>query len=327
MKAFAIFSVLCAHTHPVLDSASDFLHRVSQILSEIGAVGVGVFFVISGYLFQQGRKHKKSFGIFVEKKFKGLIIPWVTSATIVYLYVAIRKGGSVLEYLLMLVGYESYCWYMTVLFVIYIIFYVFTNAFEGKYENIAIVGMILMSVVSICLRGCGIIRSDAIGIYLNIFNWGIFFAVGMVFAKAKVKFVNSIFNCLYICIVAILCMYVGAYIFNQTFSYYSFYYIGVELIIVFAIFCVSDLLARKENFFSNTLIIIGRMSFPIYLYHQFIWAGAVVSITNRFDSPILVVMRPFVVGLIVIIELKLGESIAKRMNKLELYQTMTGMGR
>lgn len=322
MKGFAIFSVLCAHTSIVPRESSVMCKILSEIMNEIGAVGVGVFFVISGYLFYFWQLNNVSFKSFIIKKIKYILVPWVVSATLVYFYVAVRKGGSLKEFILLLVGYESSYWYLSILFVLYIVFYILTRA---KHKTFCVVGMICMSIVSVCMRVVGIIPADAIGVYLNVFNWSAFFAVGVIIQSKSIKFLNSILCCVSICIICILSLALCERYFGQKFSYFAHYYIGVELIIVLAVYSVSELLARKDTIVSKILIYVGRISFSLYLYHQLIWAGFIVNITNRYDKWYLIMLRPFVVGGLVVIELKIGDCLARKINKRELYGTLTGM--
>ena len=51
LKAIAIFSVVCAHSTPLMDSNSKINVFSSQMLDYLGTFGVPVFFCISGYLF------------------------------------------------------------------------------------------------------------------------------------------------------------------------------------------------------------------------------------------------------------------------------------
>lgn len=323
LRAFAIFSVVCAHVSVVSDSFSETNTFICQLVSEIGAIGVGLFFSISGYLFKRKAKEAYKLPLFFSKKLHSLVIPWVIAASLVYLYVAIRKGGTVLDGILSILGYKSSYWYMAVLMIIYLMF---CFVIKSSKETGWIALFILLSVISVILRYLGIIGQTILGVYLNVFNWCIFFAVGYVVAmnvdrllkiieKYKLPIIISSG------IISTWALVVPLILKRDKFSYFCFWYIPIELLICIFLTTISFNLSNK-NF--KILKKIGDISYPIYLYNELLWAGLTVAIFNRYDSALLIIIRPFIVIACVCCELYLGSFIFGLFNKKDWFNKIVG---
>ena len=179
LKAFAIISVVCAHISSVPEYFSETSKYVNCVLNEIGAVGVGIFFAVAGYL--SGKQNAKySFTEFVGKKTNAIFIPWMISSSLVYIYVSLRKGGSVWGWIVSTLGYMSSYWYLTIFSVLSILFF-----FIKKSEKDTLWALLLAvtAVASVIMRMTGIIEQDCFGVYLNVFNWGIFYSLGYLYCK------------------------------------------------------------------------------------------------------------------------------------------------
>lgn len=319
LKAFAIFGVVCAHGTAVPGYFSAVSQTVSLIIQGIGAIGAGIFFFISGFLFCRGNSKKQKFPTFLKKKALEIGIPWIVSATLVYLYVALRKGGSIQGYLLSVAGYLSSYWFMNVLMVLYLVFYA---AFYYKREKLACYGFIMAALLSVLLRKAGIIAEDALGIYLNSLNWGIFFSAGIL--------VSPQFNVLlelakkfrgYLLIAGTMIIVLLG-VFGYGFSYYRWYYILIELFFIFG--AVSAAEWFKD---SNLLKYIGKQSFAIYLYGQLPWAGLIAHIADQYDFWLFVVMRPVLVMTFTLCTLHAGYEFFKLVGKERQYSGITAFNR
>ena len=316
LKAFAIFGVVCAHGTGVPDYFSPVCQMISLIIREIGAIGVGIFFFISGFLFERGSSKKQSFRIFIKNKVLTIGVPWVVSATLVYLYVALRKGGNLLEYILSVAGYLSSYWYMHVLIVLYLIFYA---AFHYRVEKHACYGFMIAAVVSVLLRATGIIEENAIGVYLNSMNWGIFFSMGILTSPYFENLLNIAKRIRPYLLMAGITIILLLGISGYGFSYYKSCYIPLELFFIFCAISAAEWL--KE---SAMLKYIGKQSFAIYLYGELPWAGLTANICNRFDHWSLVLIRPFIVLGMTSLTLWGGMQLAKLVKKEMLYCNLTG---
>lgn len=322
LKAIAIVSVICAHISVVPDHFSKESIMVCAWLSEVGAIGVGIFFCVSGYLFAYGKDKEKSFVNFLMKKITTIGIPWIISASLVYFYVAVRKGGSFLGWLLSVVGYMSSYWFLSVLFALYLIYYFIRKA---KRDTQLAIFMALLSIVSVVLRGLGVIRQDSLGVYLNVFNWSIFFSLGYILSKVDKKRLSKLLDkkitiVLTVVTAAVILMLPMCDI--EKFSYFSYTYIPIEIVIIWT--CMGWAYGLSNKIHAG-LLLIGKMSFAIYLYNELVWAGLVANIGNKFDFWMLLLVRPVIVGGAVICELLIGRWIFGLFNKSRVFDALTGV--
>lgn len=128
MKAIAIFCVVCAHSMVVLDSFSQVTKYCNKFMMMFAPMGVAIFFAVSGFLFFITKTEDKSFKVFIQRKLKTICLPWIVSATLIFVYEAVRKGGNVSSYLKSVVGYGSSFWFLTVLVILYLVYFVINNS-------------------------------------------------------------------------------------------------------------------------------------------------------------------------------------------------------
>lgn len=296
LKAFAIFCVLCAHVSFMPDDAPIISIRCGELLNYLGTIGVPVFFILSGYLFE---KNKKSFVEFWKGKFISIIIPWIFCETLLWIYIIVRKSGaSFFKWILFMVGYNHSTYYLSVLLIFYILFW-------WKAEKCKFYVMIFFSLFSIMSTGWHIgidfINSLLGTFYLNPLNWAIFFVVGIIISNRNIliKYASwssrniillTIFSFSYFFIMEIKDEYI------YYFSKYAIFahIVNISLIIGIA-YLITNLCKKKK-----AIIFVGKNSFSIYLLHQFV-TGAVIRIINETNSFVLILMRPFIVLCIVLI--------------------------
>lgn len=321
LKAFAIISVVCAHVSLVPNEFSQTTVYVNCIMNEIGAIGVGIFFAVSGYLFGKSNKEEK-FVSFAKKKLRTIGIPWLISATLVYVYVGLRKGGTVYGWLFSTLGYMSSYWYLSVLFVLYIIFFFIR---QQKKDDLLAIFLMITSIISIILRVLGIIKQDCFGVYLNIFNWSIFYSIGYIYSKKEKTNLGSNKNkaiALILGVIVLGILLVFPVLKIDKFSYFSYIYIPVEIGIIYICIEISYFLSKRE---CRILKLIGALSFSIYLYNELLWAGLIVNIGNKVDCWPLLLLRPILVLGAVIGELLLGRKIFSLYNKENIFDALTGV--
>ena len=81
LKALAIFSVICAHSTPLVDGSTKWNVLSSQLLDYLGTFGVPIFFSISGYLFAG---NTRNWGDFWKRKVTTLFWPWICCETLLW---------------------------------------------------------------------------------------------------------------------------------------------------------------------------------------------------------------------------------------------------
>lgn len=286
-KAFAILSVISAHSSYIMEGYSVSNKIISSVISFFGVIGVGIFFMISGYL--MGNNQRNFIGFFKKKLFS-IAIPWLITGTFTYIYISIRKGGGSLSgWTNWIIGNGSYLYYLSVLIILYLVFFFFINnkIFLHIVNSISI-GYILLDNLEIIGR-----LDFGISQQLNPMRWVTFFSIGILINKVGnlddfCLFLNKHlikFVILFVAYMALVLFY------EQSISYYTPYYLPFAFLAIAVSFGISyRLLARKNK----VLIYVGKESFLIYLFHMPV-AGIVTNIFNRVDLWGLTLLRPFVV--------------------------------
>lgn len=311
LKTFATISIVSAHCSSISTDKNIINNIFSFILNQIGSIGVGIFFIISGYLFY---KSKYSFNLFFIKKFKSIIIPWIITGTCVYLYIVLRKGGlGVYTWIKFILGDGSYLYYLSILIVFYIIFF-----YTKKKKFIIYVGIISGS-ISILLTSLGYFID--INPYINPFNFSVYFSVGLLIGNkdslTKLSSVCSRYR-KYLLIVYIILLVV-LNIYGITSGYWGEATLIVQPVAILLIFGLST----EKIFYKKNIIEIGKNSFSIYLLHMPI-AGVVSNIFNRLNLWMITLLRPFLVVFITIICIYVYKYITKKLWGYERFNFIIG---
>ena len=183
LRIFAIFSVVCAHAASIDEGASQANVIASMLLGCVSAMGVPLFFIISGYLYE---KTSKSFVEFWLSRFKMVIVPWLFCETGLWLYVVLRKGGiTFFNWLKFVIGYQSTAYYLTLLILFYILFW------KVKKVRWILFGAAGLSAIQIICTGWNIQPLAGLsGIfgtaYLNPFHFMIYFCVGILIGSYNI---------------------------------------------------------------------------------------------------------------------------------------------
>lgn len=316
MRALAIIGVITAHGTAVPDSFSATSKMVSNIIQSIGCMGVGVFFFLSGYLMAIGNSKNQRFFPFIKKKTNAIVIPWFVSAVLVYMYEFIRKGGSAAEFILSILGYMSSYWFMSVLLMLLILYFFLLKTKLWKLISYV---LIISSVLIAGLRWGRVIPISALSVYLNLFNWSIFFSIGVLASELKRGVFDRLFKYRWLFYTFVLCVVACACLNGKMVSYFVLYYCVFEIFVIISTINIGYSL--KEN---KLALWIGDISFALYLWHELPWAGLVRNIGDRFDIAALVPLRPILVLFITCVELKVGYELFKKFNIQKLYCKITG---
>lgn len=293
LKFFAILSVVSAHSSRLPESFS-YINKISSlILLSIGSMGVPVFLIISGYLFN---KNQKTFVEFFRIKIKTIFIPWMVCETIVWLYVTLRKGGvSFLSLFSFLFGLNHSTYYLTVLSLLFIIYFYFKN------YNSFLVITIVTSILSIIATSMGVNKiNDIITTpYLNPLNWMIYFSVGILinryFQIEKIAVLTK--KLLYFSIPALAIILFFHLRNGLSLSYWSDF---IFLNMLFSILVIFGLSSYLLNWSSTFFVMIGNYSFSIYLLHELV-VGVVVYLSSKIDLWYITLIRPIITILIVMV--------------------------
>ena len=288
VKAVAIVSVVSAHTSPVPDNTGTFNFLCSRILNSLGTMGVPVFFLLAGFFFEKNTRKWKEFW---KNKLVTIIVPWICCATILWLYVVIRKGGIEFEsWFWFVYGRTSTMYHLKVLVELYIILF-----FLKQYKWFLYI-FIGLSGASILLSGWSenILNVWFGNVYCNLFNWIGYFGIGILIQRRKllIKLVYWAERLVGIWILLYVMTSWLHYSQGWSWTYWSKFAL-LNIFLQCAIcFGIASVLMRTKRF-SKCLIEVGKNSFSIYLTHQLI-VGVIVYITNIVEIGIVTLARPFI---------------------------------
>lgn len=312
-KFFAAIMIVTAHCCEAPSSFSAISQDVSSAMKLFSRSGVAIFFFISGYLFSFNNRPPVPFW---KKKVKTLLVPWMFTGTIVYLYVALRKQGvDLVGWLLYVGGIKTYLWYMTVLVALYALFMLFARykAFLVVVPILSLISYVTYSLTYPYLWNWG-------GDYLNVFSWSLFFWAGYMISKHQ-RF-DTLLNfaskyrlcwlCLYFMIVFLFV------VFDIPCDYGMPQYFPFAILSIIVTFSLAVPL-RDHRIVKH----IGTDSFAIYLLHMPL-AGIVSNLCNRVDSVILLIIRPIVIIAVLESSLSLLRSLVKRYPKLGFINALIG---
>ena len=253
-RAFAIFSVICAH----MSFGKEYV--VPEIIRGcISEIGVCVFFLVSGFFYQRKSGDTVDFW---KKKFIGIIIPWFFISTLVFLVSAVLLHAldfTVFSFIKNFLGIGTHFWYMTVLIITFILFKFITK--KWQYITCMTISVISVYTSAIVLA----VYSSRINQFLNVFNWIGFFALGIILRETDA--INTVLNLnkkivlLFssgLCMVVCICIQILTDI--PTNSYISLTSLPFELSGIVFVLVLSDILCNNR-----VLADIGKKSFFIYL--------------------------------------------------------------
>lgn len=300
IKGIAIISVICAHCNAVVNPEYRVAVTFSRLLSNFGTTGVVCFFFISGLLFHYNGK----FISFWKKKLTRFIPAWFFAASVVYLYVYLRKPPlSLKSYINFILGNGSYCYYMTMLIVIYAVF----TIFPFMRTTVSLVICIIITAISVLFFP----QIGEASLYLNIFNWIGYFSLGYLlkvdffvwFEKHVVN--NKIFISSYfiygIFLIIQLCRGNAGSYWNNLNAIVT--WMGALVVIILGIH-----LSRLKISVLKYIKIAGRESLFIYLWHMPI-AGITARIMNINILVNFVLLRPVIVFVVMILAILLSKKI------------------
>ncbi len=304
LKGYAIISVVLAHT-AVLNAKSTKLDQfLLPFLVNLGLLGVPVFFLGSGYFYSGC---KRTIRQLASNKLQRVVVPWFFCGTVVY-FTSTVFGSRIDKYsvgahLGFVLGNGSLYYYMTVLFVFYILFYFIIDKIE--YFVLFAIAINLVSIWSVNL-----VHNP----YLNPLNFIAFFSIGIMCRKYDLLAYSAKWgkHCI---VIALSFFTILVYITLQApygeegFSYFkiSSFILEVYGIIMLCIF------STFSNRVSACVADLGRMSFSIYLLHMPV-AGAI----NMIFSSLGIAFIPFKCVLVLLVVYLFLKELMLIINKYNL---------
>lgn len=314
-RAVAVLLIVLAHCIAAPTNATQLTVKMIDLCSSVSSFGVWLFFILGGYLL---RYEKRPFLDMLNRKILRIVVPWLFTGFLVYIYTNVRHGGvSLMSLIQFILGYGSYLWYMGVYSVLLVAFYAIRKIKWGSYLLIVLAIIIELSGIQYQFAGTNYKFyyflvgawpfAFGIGYLINQHDWG-----KNIFAHAK-KYGGLWFAATFIATVFVFSRFGGWY-------YWSKCYLPLCIWVTPAIIW---LVLISGKVFGNIMDEIGRMSFSIYLLHMPV-AGIVSNILCRFDHGLTVPIRPFIVIALTWFAIRLIHFVAKKFNKTELANTLIG---
>lgn len=246
LKAIAIFFVICAHCINGINLTVD------QFLKFFGTLGVPIFFVLSGYSFDPFDK-KKQFWL---KKIKMIIVPWLVWGVVTYFTNIVSNHGvitfgSIVKWIL---GNGTWLYFVPVLLICFFVFMISKKLWY-------VIGLMILSLISITLSFAGVIQLQYITNYLNPINWFFFFGGGILvksFHFLKILRRNHILKAGIIAGTIAISIY---YFITNNITYFSPMAVLVESLWSLCLLCLN---------LSGSRILeeIGKNTYFIYFFHM-----------------------------------------------------------
>lgn len=320
IKGLAIISVISAHCNAVLDNTNRFAVYSSLLLQNIGTLGVICFFVISGMLFHYP---DKNIGQFFKKKLKNIVIPWLISATCVYLYVYLRKPPVTFSgWVNFIIGNGSYCYYLTVLMIFYLLFVAIPIMRNNTILLLCEIATVASTIWFYDLGG--------VNPYLNIVNWIGYFALGVQLNENKELILNvkKRYHLIFCRIGVVSGISYILLLFYQLYNQKGGgYWNGVNAVtswvgaISLTLLSIT-ILKSKNRHLKKIIYLAGVDSFAIYIWHMPI-AGIVARFMCIEPLTWFVIIRPIIVLLI----MHVGIFIVRKLSrKMKIHQLASYIG-
>lgn len=300
-RVFAILFVIMAH------SRNENYLVISTITERLGAIGVPVFFIMSGYFF-----NIKKYGVkaFWKKRITSILIPWFFTGSVMYTITMIHEISNfkILGLINFILGNGSYLWYLLVLIVCYLIF----GLIDKKWFCITFV---VLNVISLVLTSFGLIAPP--NPYLNVLNWSGFFAVGLLL-KDHMEGMLSLIKRKALLIIPsyILLLGLGVLIEPNAGGYFSKLALPMELTGIAVVLTFASM-----KIFDFTLMYkASGLAFSVYLTHFMIFPITRILPQNQ----IFEFINPLIILVVNVGLLYLGGIIAKYLKLSKLYSILLG---
>ena len=316
LRAIAVFLIVTAHCNAMPNNATECARVVEGFVTSFAFLGVWIFFALGGYLFAY---EKRPAGEIIARKAETLILPWLFTGTLVYLWTFLRHGGLSLSGLLHFVaGYGSYLWYMSVFLVLIVLFAFLRN------KTYPLILPVVYGIVLSLPAAIHLIAGEDYNLYYYLAGaWSIAFTIG--FAVNRYNMAITIYKA------SIKHGLVFALVFGVTFAllfilrgrlyYWSIQYIPLCLLFTPTVLWLTTVLERKLGTIMDR---VGGISFSIYLLHLPI-AGAVSNLFGRFDRGYSVIIRPFIVLAICFAGISIMDKLLSSASKLAWARKLIGL--
>ncbi|WP_282133257.1 acyltransferase family protein [Cellulophaga baltica] len=237
----------------------------------VSSFSMPLFVFISGFIFSYLRinlNKYKTTKIFIQKKIKRLIVPFVILAPIYIL--VFYKVESISDFLFYLQYSPGHFWFLIMLFIIFIIFYQFEDFFKNKIK----LGIIVTLSLFILYPIFAYFKVMPIA---NTFKYLPFFYMGYLFYYHDIIIEKHILNKKKILLFAHLILFSASLyflqfnsnesIFNKIFGFYHILPLGILATLILYT-CFANIQKLNNAIMNNIVLNINQNSYYIYIIHQ-----------------------------------------------------------
>ncbi len=271
LKAFAILSVIAAHT-VVVDESNTINDFITSAWVIFGRVGVVIFFITGGFLYHRTDGDNKQYW---KKKFFRIIIPWIICSCITF-GISIIGGNnlSLLSFIKWIFGYGTWYYYI----VMYMLF-LFIFKFFYKH-NWVLYTLMAINVIALILKVAPLsfmtVRWGVFD-YLNPLFWVGYFSLGIIIRKYGLHTKLTNITSFIVGIISLMLTFTLVYKFDVFTFFHPFTMLNC-LAFALVLFNISYYLANKNV--RKYLKPIGTSTYCIYLLHMQIVQSAMNLIPN-----------------------------------------------
>lgn len=298
VKAMALIAIVACHCCQVSENPNGLNQLTTYFFDYWISYGVPVFYFVAGYLF---RTDEKGVFHFWNKKIKTIVIPWIFTGTLVWLYIVLRKGGmnwnNWCHYLFLR---ESYLYFLTDLIVFYaLLYWIRKKEYLFKWLNV----MLAICVLVAELANIELLLQNVPGKGLPVVNFLLFY-IGMLSRDLKLGEKIRTWKWMGFGIPFVVIRFIQINIIKTSSGIVLNILGSMCLIIAVYSFCYK-LAEKKASWICN----LGKYSFPIYLLHMPA-AGLISNLLNRSEQfAVLTLWRPFIVIGITYVLIKIYECL------------------
>lgn len=305
-RLFAILTVISAHI-AIRNSAV-----IAKFYSAVGSIGVIVFFIAAGYYLKQDKPF-----LFIKKKAKTILLPWMVLGTAVYVVNSILNGSglSLFSWVQWQFGYKTYLYFVPVVMVCFVLFY---------YNNLlTLIAAIILNGLSLMLTCSGVLEPVIVALhitnYLNVFNWIGFFALGILLRRIPVEKSFAFFKQtrLFALCLSVFCIVLITFT-DYKVGYFSPFGWAFELVCTWSILGVCTFERAHNKFFVS----VSEMSYAIYILHM-MFVGVLAKVYGL--HPALSLFANVIVLLFTWFVLTAGRCIAGRVKLAKVYNLFLGI--
>ena len=267
IKAIGILLVVIGHTSIQMTGRFEFL----SIMNEMGAYGVAIFLIISGYgLTKSAQEHGINAKTFWKKRVKTVFIPYII-VTLTWIFLGALYGIKypVNGIFLAILGFDftraidGTMWYISFIVCWYIVFFI---AFCGKKKSVSRI-LIFFAYILICLwlYRYGLIINLTYQWSLHVFS----FPLGVILAKNN-KIIRIISNNWITGLIGVTAI-TGFYYLYKVSRLFILYKIVCVFFAIFIVMVICKAFVYLPDKISKLLNLIGKHSFEIYLIEGYLF--------------------------------------------------------